>query len=199
MKTTTYRQEYENALRLVAEKHSHQMRKGGHTPYITHLVQVWGILQQHRFPTDVCVAGLLHDIAEDQNVSVEEIRISFGPRVADIVAALTECKTDANHRPRAWATRKREALCQLRQASSEAVAVKAADTLHNVRTIAFDVRHRGPEVWKWFNGKPCWMIHVYRLIAKETNSRLPGHPLARELSEAVEDLALLIPDAGSGD
>jgi (p)ppGpp synthase/HD superfamily hydrolase len=90
-----YSERYEQALRLAASAHRSQNRKAGDVPYITHPFHVSVILLSYGFSTDVAIAGLLHDVVEDQEVDLCEIEEQFGDRVARFVAALSERKRDA--------------------------------------------------------------------------------------------------------
>jgi len=191
-----YSELYEDALRLAATVHRRQMRKGTEIPYVTHLVHVSVILMRHGFPIEVVVAGLLHDIVEDQGYSLREIRQRFGERVAEVVAALSEQKLDHEGRKRPWEARKREGLAHLRQASQAAVAVKAADTLHNARCTALDVRREGSKVWQRFTCGPEFMLSNYREILRVARDRLGDHALVDELADAVEDFARAIDEVG---
>lgn len=143
---------YERALRLAATLHRKQNRKKTRVPYITHPVHVSVILLGHGFETDVAVAGLLHDVVEDQMYPQTEIADQFGTKVTQIVNSLTERKQDEHGNERPWEDRKREGIERMKQASDEAVAVKVADTLHNARSIAMDIRKKGPKVYNgWRN------------------------------------------------
>ncbi len=127
-----YSQRYEAALTLAAQAHRYQDRKAGDVPYIVHPVHVSTILLCHGFAEDVVIAGLLHDVVEDQDIALDHIEAEFGPIVAELVAAVTEKKLEAGvERP--WQVRKQEMLAQIRAASPDAVALKAADALHNAR------------------------------------------------------------------
>jgi (p)ppGpp synthase/HD superfamily hydrolase len=183
-----YSERYEDALRLAATAHRGQRRKGSDLPYITHPFHVSVILLRHGFSTDVAIAGLLHDVVEDQGIEPRQIEERFGRRITEIVVALSERKMDDHGAKRPWEIRKREALEHLRQASLEAVAVKAADTLHNARCTALDVRREGPEVWGRFTRGREPLLTYYRQIVRIAQERLPGHPLVEELADAVEHL-----------
>jgi (p)ppGpp synthase/HD superfamily hydrolase len=191
-----YSERYERALRMAATAHRHQNRKGSDLPYITHPVHVSVILLRHGFPTDVAIAGLLHDVVEDQGVDLSEIEEGFGSRVAACVAALSERKRDARGARRPWEVRKREALAHMRRASPEVAAVKVADALHNARCIALDVRRDGPAVWQRFHRGPGQQLEYYRQIVQVARERLRDHPLVDELAEAVEDLARAVDEVG---
>lgn len=190
-----YSERYEAALTLAARAHRTQLRKVGDVPYIVHPVHVSAILLRHGFSEDVVIAGLLHDVIEDQNISLKRIQAGFGPAIAEIVAALTERKKEAGV-DRPWEARKQELLEQVRGASSEAVAVKAADALHSARGLASDLRCEGPKIWSSFSRGPEPSLGHYRRVATLVRERLGAHPLASELDDAVVDLAWAIAEAG---
>ena len=187
-----YSERYERALRLAASAHRSQNRKAGDVPYITHPFHVSVILLRHGFSTDVAIAGLLHDVVEDQGFALGEIEERFGGRVAGFVAALSERKQDAHGVKRPWEVRKREALEHMRQGDTEVVAIKVADALHNARSMAQDVRRDGPETWKRFNRGPESQLDYYRSILEIARERLRDHPMVDELAEAIEDLAQIV-------
>jgi (p)ppGpp synthase/HD superfamily hydrolase len=193
---TGYSKRYEAALTLAATAHRSQTRKGSDVPYIVHLVHVATILQRHGYGEDLVLAGLLHDIVEDQNVPISRIEREFGPVVAEIVAALTEQKMEDGV-PRPWELRKRDLLAQLSKASDDAVAVKAADTLHNARSLASDLRTQGPSIWPNFSRGPEATLGYYEKTAALVRARLGSQPLTRDLDRAVLDLAQAITETGS--
>ena len=179
-----YSGRYEAALVLAARAHQDQVRKVGGDPYITHLVHVSVILLRHGFSEDVAIAGLLHDIVEDQDVPLADIEAEFGPAVAEMVDVLTEQKREGEvERP--WEVRKREALARLRQGSLAAVAVKAADTLHNAHSMALGLRRDGPAIWRSLSRGPAETLWYYRSVAAIVRERLGAHPLVEELEAAI--------------
>ena len=74
----------EKALKIAIEAHSGQLEKDGN-PYIMHPLRLMSDVETVE---EKCVA-LLHDVAEDTDVSIEEIREAFPPAVADAVALMT--------------------------------------------------------------------------------------------------------------
>ncbi len=112
---------YARALAFATEKHEGQYRIGG-LPYITHPVAVAEILREQGFDTDYQIAGLFHDLLEDTDATVSEIESLGNPKITDAVQRLT--KTDGYIMA--------EYIAGIR-ANSMAMAVKAADRLHNLR------------------------------------------------------------------
>jgi len=192
-----YSERYDAALALAAGAHVGQTRKGSTVPYIVHPVHVSVILIRYGFPEDVAIAGLLHDVVEDQDYPLSDIEAQFGPAVADMVAAATERKREAGQ-PRRWEDRKREALDHIRHASADAVAVKAADVLCNARAMASALRQQGASVWNYFSRGPEQSIWYYRSLSDLARERMAGHPMLAELDEAVRDLERAIHETEAG-
>ena len=196
-KVEGYCEKYDKALRVATVEHRDQTRKGSGLPYVIHPVHVSVILLRHGFSLEAAVAGLLHDVVEDQGYSFSEIETRFGAKVAEMVAVLSEHKTDADGIARPWELRKREALQQLRAASRETVAVKCADTLHNARSFVQDLCQQGPEVWQHFNRGPQLQVAYYRQVLELARDRLGAHALVTELAGAVTQLASKVDETGT--
>ncbi|HWQ14654.1 MAG TPA: HD domain-containing protein [Roseiflexaceae bacterium] len=179
---------YDEALRLAARAHRAQLRKGTDIPYIAHPVAVSVILLRHGFHEDLAVAGLLHDVVEDCGVPLAELETTFGPEVARLVDAVSETKT-AGGAERPWEERKAEKLAHLHSGGPDVAALKAADALHNIRSILADMREVGPAVWERFKRGAQPTLWYYREILGGVRAQLGDHPLALELADAVESLA----------
>ncbi len=182
---------YDAALCLAAMAHRTQKRKGSDVPYIVHPVQVATILLRYGFAEDVVIAGLLHDVVEDQDVSLDTIRAEFGPAVAEMVAALSERKREGG-KPRPWEERKKEALAHLRQASAGAMAVKAADVLHNAHSLGAHLQRDGAAAWQDYSRDAEQTLWYYRAVLEIVQKELDGHPLLDEVREAVDALNSVI-------
>lgn len=153
--------ELERALRWAAVAHDGQVRKGAKTPYFEHVVGVAMILDRVGFDEPVVVAGLLHDVVEDTEVTLDQVRDRFGAEVAGLVAACSEIKTDEQGRKRPWIDRKRDHLEALAGAPTEVAAVILADKLHNLLSIACDLEE-GRQVWSLFNAPRADVLWYYR-------------------------------------
>src|SRR5574339_1000889 len=70
----------ERAYRVADEAHKDQRRHSG-KPYITHCLEVAGILAEMRAPAEVVAAGLLHDTVEDTHITLDDIRRDFGETI----------------------------------------------------------------------------------------------------------------------
>lgn len=187
-----YQQRYETALALAARSHRMQLRKATDTPYITHCVHVALILERAGFSDDICIAGLLHDAIEDTSCTLQDIEDVCGADVARLVAAMSETKLDTTETKRPWHIRKEEKLAHLREAGAAAIAIAAADTLHNIRTTIDGVEQDGGVVWQRFK-QPDKLAWYYQQTLALVTATYPDHPLTQELEDAVKDIAELIP------
>ena len=120
------------ALRLAAEKHRTQRRKGvDASPYINHPIEVAELLARVGGVRDVEVlaAAILHDTIEDTETTPEELENAFGARVRGLVAELTDDKSLPK------AERKRLQREHAPHMSQDAKQIKLADKISNVREI----------------------------------------------------------------
>ena len=119
------------AYSLAEKAHDGQTRDEG-TPYILHPLRVAAFLAElgHRDP-ELLAAALLHDTLEDSDLTEGEIEAKFGGRVAALVRTLT--KPYIPSLPRI--ERDRLYYSQLASAPRDALVIKLADRLDNVRYL----------------------------------------------------------------
>ncbi len=182
-----YSSAIDRALRLAAVEHREQVRKGSDVPYVAHPVMVAMLLLRAGMPDDVVVAGLLHDIVEDQDIGLDEIGARFGEKVRALVASVTELKTE-DGKPRPWRVRKEEALAHLEAGGEHVAALKAADSLHNCMSTLIDLETVGPSVWSRFKSSREEQLWYYSCVTALTRARLGDNPLVGELEDAVAKL-----------
>ena len=178
---------YDAALALAARAHRNQLRKGTDLPYIAHPVHVSIILIRHGFGEDLAIAGLLHDVVEDTDTSLDLIAAEFGADVARLVEAVSETKSaDGAELP--WEQRKAEKLAHLVAAGPDVAALKAADAIHNLRSIIADLQSVGPALWDRFKRGPGPTLGYYQAILDPVRAKLGAHPIVAELADAVAEL-----------
>ncbi|WP_457749630.1 RelA/SpoT family protein [Sulfurimonas sp.] len=86
----------EKALQFSIESHSGQYRKSGE-PYIIHPILVASIVASITNDESMAIAGLLHDVVEDTQITIDEIENLFGKDVAHLVAGLTKIDAIRDH------------------------------------------------------------------------------------------------------
>jgi len=79
----------EKAFLFAEESHKGQLRKTGE-PFINHPLRVALILSQMKSGVDAIIAGLLHDVVEDTEFSLQTIKSEFNEEVAFLVQSLTK-------------------------------------------------------------------------------------------------------------
>ncbi|PYP86818.1 MAG: GTP pyrophosphokinase [Blastocatellia bacterium AA13] len=119
-----------------AREHRGQVRKSGE-PYLIHPLEVANILAELKLDP-VCVAtGLLHDIVEDTQTSITDIRDYFGDEIAHLVEGLTKiARLDQSTYEEQQALNMRKMLLAMVD-DVRVVLVKLADRLHNMRTLEY--------------------------------------------------------------
>ena len=115
--------------------HILQKRKYTHAPYFEHIAAVQNILDEWGYGEheNIMAAAALHDVVEDVDVPLSEIRREFGDEIAELVWWLTDFPTgnkvgnrDSRTLASAW---------RLARAPWEAMVIKAADIADNTKDI----------------------------------------------------------------
>ncbi len=152
---------FHDAVAYAIRLHERQARKGGDTPYLTHLFSVAALVMEDGGGEDETIAALLHDAVEDQGgrATLNEIRARFGENVARIVEG---CSDTIDPPKRPWKERKASYLAHLRDAPEDVRRVSLADKLHNSRSIVLDHELEGPSVWRRFNAGPREQLWYHR-------------------------------------
>ena len=208
----------DRALIVAALAHQSKRRKGTEIPYIMHPFHVGLILERYGYPEEVVVAGFLHDVLEDMpfgdhalqeriaatfpgaelptSVGLETFREAFrsfmdsqfGPTVVKLVDLVTEPKNDGGP-VKSWRERKQCQLEHLADAAPGGAALKAADLLHNIRSVLRDLKRDGAPVMKRFNAGPEDTLWWYETASRLAAERLEqSHGLAAEVLDAVREL-----------
>jgi (p)ppGpp synthase/HD superfamily hydrolase len=155
----------ERALRAAESAHRGQSRKSADTPYVLHPIHSALMLARLGCASHVIQAALLHDVVEDcAHAGWDHARIEreFGPRIAGIVAELTEDKA------KSWEERKRAGIEHVAHMSPDARTVKAADKLHNLSTLAAELEatQRQSDVWARFTGGRARTLAMSRALVE---------------------------------
>ncbi len=131
------RAKVEEAYKFAEAAHKGQMRKSGE-PYIHHLIEVCYILADIGCGPSTLIAGLLHDVVEDTDVSLETIKEKFGEDVMNIVDSLTKIqRLKLSHKSEAEFVFEDHRKIFLGMAKDvRAILIKLADRLHNMRTLS---------------------------------------------------------------
>ena len=115
--------------------HGSQKRASG-APYFSHPLEVAGILADYKFDSKTIITALLHDVVEDTNTDLRDIKVNFGNEISHLVDGVTKL---SKFEDRSAKFNQAENFRKLLLATSKDIRVllvKLADRLHNMRTIS---------------------------------------------------------------
>lgn len=122
---------------LCAEKnHSGQYRKSGE-PYIIHAIQVGYILSLLRTGPKTIAAGLLHDVVEDCDVTLDEVAQMYGEEVASLVDSVTKIGNLKFKDEKEYLASNHRKIFIAMAKDVRVILIKLADRLHNMRTLQY--------------------------------------------------------------
>jgi RelA/SpoT family (p)ppGpp synthetase len=129
------------AFELARQEHGEQRRHSGEL-FFTHPLTVAYYLAEYRLDAAALMAALLHDVAEDAEVTIEQIREQFGAEVSRLVDSVTKLKEVSAGVSQARRLTPEEiqdaSLRKMFEAMTKdvrVVVIKLFDRLHNMRTI----------------------------------------------------------------
>jgi GTP pyrophosphokinase len=161
------------AFQFAADAHEGQQRRSGEE----FLLHPWGaakICAQLQLDDETIAAALLHDVVEDTDVELEDVRAVFGDEIAKLVEGVTKLtRVQFQSREQAEAENYRKLIIAMAE-DVRVILIKLADRLHNLREIEYLGKQKQVQ-------KAKETLEVYAPLAH----RLGIHALKWEL----EDLA----------
>jgi guanosine-3',5'-bis(diphosphate) 3'-pyrophosphohydrolase len=128
-----------------ARVHEGQVRLSGE-PYLSHPLEVAGILADMKLDPESIAAGILHDVIEDTSATPQEIKDLFGPEILHIVSGVSKLSGLTFGSSRA---RQAESIRKMFLAMADdirVILIKLADRLHNMRTLQFHSPDKRKEI-----------------------------------------------------
>ncbi len=118
---------------FASKAHEGQKRMNGE-PYIQHSLHTAYTLAQIKADLNTIIAGILHDVPEDTNYTLEDVKKNFGKEIASLVKGITKL-SKVKYR---GIDRYNESLRKMFLAMAKdlrVILIKFADRLHNLRTL----------------------------------------------------------------
>ena len=174
----------DRAARFAVDAHRGTERRGKGFPYIIHPMEAAAIVATVTSDQQLLAAAVLHDVVEDTDVTIEQIRSEFGDRVATLVMH----ETAPADKTLSWRQKKQAQLDQLEAADRDSKIVAIGDKLSNLRGIANDYRSLGDALWSRFHapGGKKDIEWYYRSLANalfELSETLPYQEFLHRLDQ----------------
>lgn len=135
----------EKAIQYSEEKHAGQLRKSGEL-YFTHLVNVAYILSTLHVSPVTIIAGLLHDVIEDCDVSPEELSAEFGEEVTGLVESVTKIGNIKFKDEKEYLAENHRKILIAMAHDIRVIYIKLVDRLHNMRTLKFQPEYKQKKI-----------------------------------------------------
>lgn len=129
----------QDAFLYAEERHGEQRREADGARFVLHLVEVASLLDRSGYPDHVVAAAILHDILEDTDTERWELEDRFGPRVAELVALVSDDPAIEDEEDQ-----KADVRGRVRDGDADATVVYAADKISKVRELRLRMT-RDPE------------------------------------------------------
>jgi len=158
------------SLQFARDRHASQERHGG-APYVVHPIRLANILVGEWKVTDpdVVSASLLHDIIEDTETSVKDVKAAFGPEVGTLVDGMTMWKGSETYE---------SYVRRIAKGPRELRLIKCADVLDNLRSWRTCVNESNEKFPRWWHQANDYILPM----AKETYA-----PAAKSIKTLLND------------
>ena len=187
----------EDAYNFVKVKHEGIFRKSGE-PYLQHLIEVAYIVASLQGGPTTIAAAFLHDVVEDTDTTIDDIKKKFGEDCARIVDALTKIqRLKLSHRTEEeFAAEDHKKIFLGMAKDVRVIIIKLADRLHNMRTIKALKPERQHALAKETLEVFAPIAHrlgIYRVesqledLSLEIEKPVEYHAIAKELDEKIKN------------
>lgn len=167
------------AITYATKMHDGQKRKVDQSPYIAHPYRVAMLLASYHCDQDTVIAGLLHDVVEDTEGTIEDIKHLFNENIATLVHYVTEMDKNVN-----WEERKLASIKKMQHAPLAAKLVSCADKIDNLQSMIDSEQLLGVSIWHAFvrgKEKQIWYYtQMHQSIATDAD-----HPLITMLASLL--------------
>jgi GTP diphosphokinase / guanosine-3',5'-bis(diphosphate) 3'-diphosphatase len=141
------REQIDKAFKIANEAHWNMRRKSGE-PYIIHPISVAKIVNQEiGLGAKSITVALLHDVVEDTEYSLDDVKRDFDPKVASLIDGLT--KISGTYNKESSSSLQAENFRKMLLTISDdlrVILIKIADRLHNMRTLDSMPEHKKMKV-----------------------------------------------------
>jgi (p)ppGpp synthase/HD superfamily hydrolase len=172
----------QQAVELAVELHAGQRRESDGASFVMHPMEVASLLDRSHYPDHVVAAAVLHDVLENTEEDFDDLEARFGPRVAALVAIVSDDPNIADEN-----VRKDDVRNRVRAVGGYAAAVYAADKISKVREIRMALVAGTP--WERLERK----LERHKASLAMLDDTIPGSRLVELLRFEIEALDELPP------
>jgi GTP pyrophosphokinase len=126
----------DKAFEMGLKAHLHQQRKSGR-PYFEHPLQVANILTELKMDSSSIIAALLHDVVEDTEITVDELKEEFDDSIAALVDGVTKIGMVKFQNKAVRDSENFHKMLLSMAKDIRVIIIKLGDRLHNMRTLKF--------------------------------------------------------------
>jgi len=182
------------AFKFAYAAHKGIYRKNSTIPYIVHPLDVASTLMKNNASENIVIAGLLHDVVEDTDIPISEIKNRFGDEVATLVDGASEPeelrKVDES-KNKTWHERKYHTIEFISSANRDMKLLSCADKLANIRDIIRDHARLGEDVWNMFTAPKSSLAWYYTSMVESFaagDDNIVDMPAFGEYKKCVEEI-----------
>ncbi len=182
------------AFEFAYNAHKGTKRKATNVPYIIHPLSVAVNLMKTNASEELVVAGLLHDLIEDEGVKLSEISANFGEKVASLVKGASEptkLRKSTSDPKKTWKKRKQRTIEFIRGADKDLKLLSCADKLSNIKDTIEDHNRLGEKLWDKFNAPKNEQSWYYRSMCNSYQTgpeNISDLPIFHEFKSCVKQI-----------
>lgn len=167
------------AYEYAANYHKEQKRASGE-PYIIHPLNIAYILAGMHADMDTIIAGILHDVVEDTDSTLDEIELKFNKTIRNLVDGVTKMtRLDLSSKKELSAINIRRIIVSLAK-DPRIIIIKLVDRLHNMRTLEYKSEKKQQE-------KALETIEIYVPLAYYIGASKIKVDLVLSISQSIEE------------
>ena len=163
------------AFDLAYHAHKGQTRKMTDLPYIIHPMEVVLILIKNGASDETIIAGMLHDVIEDTDITLKEIQEKFGDKITRLVNGASEPGNTIHASKKelidSWTSRKKHSINFIKSADVNMKMLSCADKLANVQSMTEDLKVLGEKLWSKFNSSKDEQKWYYNSMVDGRNGK----------------------------
>lgn len=173
------------AREFAIEAHRGQVRKAEkEKPMVVHPINVGQILEGYGFDDNIVAAGYLHDVVEDTDYTLKDIKKEFGEDIMSLVDGATEPDKTLS-----WEERKQHTINIVKTLDTRHKAIVCADKISNLEDIIIFFEKKGKYDYSSFKRGYDSQRWYYQNVCKSIlNGEDPNNPMLKRLQNLVNYL-----------